>query len=622
MTAKSDLTSGTITLTNGSVDFVGVGTSFAIDAVQEGDEFLQIAGQTQWQAMVATVADNTHGTLVRPWGGATGTYAYRLRYQNDGTRMGAQARNLIELIGDGTLLSVAGLVGPGVIELLPGGGAQVVPKSDLISGAAYDVQVANLAARAAYDGQAAGYAVLVADTGAGRAAIYSKNSSTSADWSAPAFVTGPVGAASTVPGITWRGTYSGATAYVVNDGVKFNGSSFRNIVAGTGNAPSSAAPPVDNTWWVVVAAKGTDGTGTGDMVGPAGAIDLRIAVFDGPTGKLLKDGGKTIAELVPAGYDDLITTVSMLALQVADNSNVALFLGPSGNRVADSFEALTYVDVAGATNLDSATAGVLKPTITAAVMIPAATGTVIGNFDTRQSAAFDGTTSQAVAASALKSASLSGYVGKDFTSAPKTISAARTFGSSDSGYASAVATTINLRGKNGSAPASASDGTLLGTSGSFADVDNANQKDIVSSNFGPWDYVWLEFVMAGSSAIVLAEAQFFAAPVANNVTVRSASFAAASAPTKMKALIRVKEADAATAGTDYTLECSRDGGTTWSTMTLTELFTSPSPTAGIRVVEAAETSVAGQPSGTAPRWRFKTLNTKNVELHDVYIYWS
>jgi len=38
-------------------------------------------------------------------------------------------------------------------------------------------------------------------------------------------------------------------------------------------------------------------TGTGDVVGPSSAVDSRIAVFDGTTGKLLKDGGKTIAEL-------------------------------------------------------------------------------------------------------------------------------------------------------------------------------------------------------------------------------------------------------------------------------------------------------------------------------------
>lgn len=34
------------------------------------------------------------------------------------------------------------------------------------------------------------------------------------------------------------------------------------------------------------------------MVGPAGAVDNRIAVFDGATGKAIKDGGATVAELV------------------------------------------------------------------------------------------------------------------------------------------------------------------------------------------------------------------------------------------------------------------------------------------------------------------------------------
>lgn len=48
--------------------------------------------------------------------------------------------------------------------------------------------------------------------------------------------------------------------------------------------------------------------GTGDVVGPASAVNNRIAVFDGTTGKLLKDGGSTIAEIV-AGSGGLVTSV-------------------------------------------------------------------------------------------------------------------------------------------------------------------------------------------------------------------------------------------------------------------------------------------------------------------------
>ena len=38
--------------------------------------------------------------------------------------------------------------------------------------------------------------------------------------------------------------------------------------------------------------------GTGDVVGPASAVADRIATFDGVTGKLIKDGGKTIATVL------------------------------------------------------------------------------------------------------------------------------------------------------------------------------------------------------------------------------------------------------------------------------------------------------------------------------------
>src|SRR6187431_2043982 len=37
---------------------------------------------------------------------------------------------------------------------------------------------------------------------------------------------------------------------------------------------------------------------TGDVIGPAGAVDEMIAVYDGVTGKLIKDGGMTIADIL------------------------------------------------------------------------------------------------------------------------------------------------------------------------------------------------------------------------------------------------------------------------------------------------------------------------------------
>jgi hypothetical protein len=42
----------------------------------------------------------------------------------------------------------------------------------------------------------------------------------------------------------------------------------------------------------------TGGGGSGDVVGPASAVDDRIATFDGVTGKLIQDGGYSLADLL------------------------------------------------------------------------------------------------------------------------------------------------------------------------------------------------------------------------------------------------------------------------------------------------------------------------------------
>jgi len=57
-------------------------------------------------------------------------------------------------------------------------------------------------------------------------------------------------------------------------------------------------PPDTYVWdsaaWVQINPAG----GGGDVVGPVVAVDESIAVFDGTTGKLIKDGGATIADVI------------------------------------------------------------------------------------------------------------------------------------------------------------------------------------------------------------------------------------------------------------------------------------------------------------------------------------
>lgn len=91
----------------------------------------------------------------------------------------------------------------------------------------------------------------------------------------------------------WKGSYSGATAYVVDDVVESSGSSYICILATTGNAPPNA------TYWEQMSSAGTNGTdGTdltttlttqGDIVYRDGSGLAKLGA--GTSGQLLQTGG-------------------------------------------------------------------------------------------------------------------------------------------------------------------------------------------------------------------------------------------------------------------------------------------------------------------------------------------
>ena len=95
--------------------------------------------------------------------------------------------------------------------------------------------------------------------------------------------------------LNWEGAWVTATAYAVNDGVSRAGSSYICKLGHTSGG--SSEPGTGGSWttyWDVLASKGTDGLGAGDVVGPATATANAVALFDGTTGELLKDSVTTI----------------------------------------------------------------------------------------------------------------------------------------------------------------------------------------------------------------------------------------------------------------------------------------------------------------------------------------
>ena len=91
----------------------------------------------------------------------------------------------------------------------------------------------------------------------------------------------------------WKGTYAGGTAYVVDDVVEYNGSSYICILASTGNLPTNA------TYFEQMSSagtNGTDGTDLGTTLTTQGDIVYRDAsglqrLGAGTSGQVLQTGG-------------------------------------------------------------------------------------------------------------------------------------------------------------------------------------------------------------------------------------------------------------------------------------------------------------------------------------------
>lgn len=250
---------------------------------------------------------------------------------SDGSRSSAQARQLIDMLsGTGTLEGLAELIGePNKIPMFTGPGTfTLVPRTELVSGIDYDVQINTLADRDDYDAQLEGFVVLVSDVGDGRSAIYSRVGPP-AGWTDPAYITGATGDAGPFTEIT-----------------------FGPVTTVSSSTPASAdVVQVDEDTIRVDLSipKGEDGSGTGDVVGPASATDGHVVVFDGTTGKLIKSAGKAPFS---GSYTDLSDKPTL-----GDLSAIDLPAEPEGKLLDDSG---TWVEPSGGGSVDDLFDGPLE----------------------------------------------------------------------------------------------------------------------------------------------------------------------------------------------------------------------------------------------------------------------
>ncbi len=82
--------------------------------------------------------------------------------------------------------------------------------------------------------------------------------------------------------------------------------------------------------WRIVGNQTAASTATGDVVGPSSATDNRIAVYDLSTGKLIKDGGKTISDINPVGSQTIWLPAVAMSPATTNGATVTQIEGTDG----------------------------------------------------------------------------------------------------------------------------------------------------------------------------------------------------------------------------------------------------------------------------------------------------
>ena len=102
-----------------------------------------------------------------------------------------------------------------------------------------------------------------------------------------------------------------------------------------------------------------------------------------------------------------------------------------------------------------------------------------------------------------------------------------------------------------------------------------------------------------------------------NSIIVSDTFTALSQPDTAFVTVWHEDVDSVTLNTDFTIEVSRDAGTTWTAGTL-----ALATTLGADKIITCTIDISGQPAGTSMEYRAKFLNEKSQRLRGVSMQWS
>jgi len=153
--------------------------------------------------------------------------------------------------------------------------------------------------------------------------------------------------------------------------------------------------------------------------------------------------------------------------------------------------------------------------------------------------------------------------------------------------------------------------TTKGSGGSVAQSGDPNYRPSTGNGGGYWNSTQAGYVYISATG--------FNAASATATDVVSQSFTAASVPTSARIVVFEEDLDTPTLNTDIVAKVSRDGGSNYSTATLSDsgYVTGSS---GQRILTGTA-DVSGQPSGSSMRWKLE-LRNNTVKIHGVSLQWA
>ncbi len=170
--------------------------------------------------------------------------------------------------------------------------------------------------------------------------------------------------------MTWQGTWSGGTAYALNDAVQFGGASYISIQAGTGNQPDTSP-----TFWSLLAQVGATGP-TGPVSSVFGRIGAVVAAANDYSFSQL--AGSLAASQMPALTGDVTSSAGSTSTTLSTSGVAA---GTFTKLTVDTKGRATAGATASAGDLSNGTSGsgaivlATSPTLTGTLTAPTVTAT-------------------------------------------------------------------------------------------------------------------------------------------------------------------------------------------------------------------------------------------------------